>query len=221
MNKITIFSLLISLFFGSPTFAQTDSIYYKDIYLSKKCSISKANYVSFVTRSADGQTVHEIKQIKKDVTIQKELNTGEPIGVWHYRNDKILDFDFTLNYTDTACTGGITTIDKPFENNSLSNYVAPVLDKQFENIMDFLAKNTIYPVYARENGISGKVILHFVVTPKGEIQNIAVKNSSGDFSLDKEAMRVFKSIKLSSPPMIDGKPVSICTSMPITYKIQS
>ncbi len=218
MSKLTIFLLFILSTVFSNAFAQTDSVYYKDIYLSKKCSPSKANYVSFVTTTDSGQIAHEIKQIQGNVTLEKELITGEPIGVWHYRNNKILDFDFSLNYIDTSCRDGILIIDKPFENNFATNYQAPTLGTPFKNVMDFLAKNMIYPVYARENGISGKVIVHFIITLTGEMQDIAVV-SSGDVSLDKEAMRVFRNLKLSSTPMINGKRVSICTSMPVNFKI--
>lgn len=220
MKKLTIFFFFILITIYGKAFAQTDRVYYKDIYLSKKCDASKANYVSFTSITATGKMAHEIKQIKGNLTIQKELETGEPIGIWHYRKNRILDFDFSLNYIDITCTGTMLAIEKPFENNNTINYQAPLPDTHYKSILDFLSKNIIYPVHAIENGISGKAIVHFVITSAGEIQDITV-TGSGDVSLDKEAVRVYRSLKLSSPPMINGKAVSICTSMPVTFKIDN
>ena len=67
-------------------------------------------------------------------------------------------------------------------------------------LFEYLSKNIKYPVVAEENGIQGRVIVTFVVERDGSITDVKVAKSV-DPSLDKEAMRVVKSM----PHWIPGK----------------
>ena len=67
-------------------------------------------------------------------------------------------------------------------------------------LMKFIRDNLKYPVIAQENGIQGRVILRFVVSKTGAIDNVTVLRSL-DPTCDKEAIRVVKSM----PKWIPGK----------------
>ena len=60
-------------------------------------------------------------------------------------------------------------------------------------LMKFIRDNLKYPVIAQENGIQGRVILRFVVSKTGTIDNVTVLRSL-DPTCDKEAIRVVKSM---------------------------
>lgn len=65
-----------------------------------------------------------------------------------------------------------------------------------------------------------KVIVFFVVEKDGSLSNITVPRSPG-FGLDKEAIRVLKSIKTKwEPGILKGKPVRTQYSLPIVVKTQ-
>ena len=62
-------------------------------------------------------------------------------------------------------------------------------------LMQYLSSNIKYPVVAEENGVQGRVIVTFVVEKDGSITDVRVVKSV-DPSLDKEAVRVVKSMPI-------------------------
>ena len=86
-------------------------------------------------------------------------------------------------------------------------------------MLAFLSENVKYPVIARENGIQGTCIVQFVVNKDGSIVDVAVVRSGGDPSLDKEALRVIKSMPKWRPGMLKGKPVRVKYTIPVNFKL--
>ena len=84
----------------------------------------------------------------------------------------------------------------------------------------FLSENVKYPVIAQENGIQGRVICQFVVNKDGSIVDVEVVRSGGDPSLDKEAVRVIKSMPKWKPGKQRGKPVRVKYTVPVNFKLQ-
>ena len=84
----------------------------------------------------------------------------------------------------------------------------------------FLSENVKYPVIAQENGIQGRVICQFTVNKDGSLVDIEVVRSGGDPSLDKEAIRVIKSMPKWNPGKQRGKPVRVKYTIPVNFKLQ-
>lgn len=82
---------------------------------------------------------------------------------------------------------------------------------------DYINNNYVVPDIAREMGYSGVVYVKFVVSREGKITNVEILKSVNEL-LDKEAIRVVKSM----PPLIPGKnfdrPVSVIFIQPINIK---
>lgn len=87
-------------------------------------------------------------------------------------------------------------------------------------LLKFLSENVKYPVIAQENGIQGRVICQFVVNRDGSIVDVVVARSGGDASLDKEAMRLIKSMPKWNPGKQRGKPVRVRFTVPVNFKLQ-
>ena len=87
-------------------------------------------------------------------------------------------------------------------------------------LFKFLSENIKYPVIAQENGIQGRVICQFTVNKDGSIVDIEVVRSGGDPSLDKEAVRVIKSMPKWKPGKQRGKPVRVKYTVPVSFKLQ-
>ena len=87
-------------------------------------------------------------------------------------------------------------------------------------LFKFLSENVKYPVIAQENGIQGRVICQFTVNKDGSIVDVQVVRSGGDASLDKEAVRVIKSMPKWKPGKQRGKPVRVKYTVPVNFKLQ-
>jgi TonB family protein len=86
-------------------------------------------------------------------------------------------------------------------------------------MIQYLSKNQQYPVDAEKNGIQGRVIVTFVVECDGSITNVRVVKSV-DPSLDKEALRVVKSMPLWIPGKQNGSAVRVKYTVPVTFRLQ-
>ena len=87
-------------------------------------------------------------------------------------------------------------------------------------LFKYLSENVKYPVIAQENGIQGRVICQFVVNKDGAIVDVEVVRSGGDPSLDKEAIRVIKSMPKWNPGKQRGKAVRVKYTVPVNFRLQ-
>ncbi len=85
-------------------------------------------------------------------------------------------------------------------------------------LMKFIQKNTKYPPIAKENDITGKVYVSYVVNKKGKVTNVKVARSV-DRYLDAEAVRVVKLLPYSSAGKQRGKPVNVQYTIPINFTL--
>ena len=86
-------------------------------------------------------------------------------------------------------------------------------------LMKYLSDHIKYPVVAEENGIQGRVICTFVVERDGSITDVKVMKSV-DPSLDKEAIRVLKSMPHWIPGKQNGSAVRVKFTVPVTFRLQ-
>ena len=86
-------------------------------------------------------------------------------------------------------------------------------------LMQYLNSNIKYPVVAEENGVQGRVVCTFVVEKDGSITDVRVVKSV-DPSLDKEAMRVVKSMPKWIPGKQNGSAVRVKYTVPVTFRLQ-
>jgi protein TonB len=89
-----------------------------------------------------------------------------------------------------------------------------------QEMMRYLAENIKYPVIAQENNIQGRVICQFVVEKDGKVTDIQVVRTSGDASLDKEAVRVINSMPKWKPGKQRGKAVRVKYTIPVNFRLQ-
>ena len=83
----------------------------------------------------------------------------------------------------------------------------------------YLSKNIKYPKQANEQGISGRVVINFVVNENGDIADVKVARGIG-YGCDEEAMRVVRSMPNWRPGKQNGKAVRVSYSLPITFELE-
>lgn len=86
-------------------------------------------------------------------------------------------------------------------------------------LMKFIADNLHYPDSAKAKKIQGQVVVKFVVTKTGEIGEVKIVRSK-DLDLDKEAVRIVKSLPNFIPGKINGEVVDMWYTLPIKFKLQ-
>ena len=82
----------------------------------------------------------------------------------------------------------------------------------------YIAQNVKYPEIAKENGLSGKVFVQFVINQKGEVQDVKIARGV-DPALDKEAFRVVQNLPKWKPGSQRGKPVKVSYTVPINFQL--
>ena len=86
-------------------------------------------------------------------------------------------------------------------------------------LMKYLSSHINYPPIAAENNIQGKVVVQFVVDKTGKVGEVKVIRSV-DKDLDKEAVRVCKSLPKFTPGRQNGQAVSVWYTLPVQFKLQ-
>ena len=86
-------------------------------------------------------------------------------------------------------------------------------------MMKFISENIQYPKAAKENGIQGRAICQFVINKDGSIVDVVVTRSTGDSTLDEEAIRVIESMPNWTPGMQRGQAVRVKYTLPITFRL--
>jgi protein TonB len=86
-------------------------------------------------------------------------------------------------------------------------------------LFKYLRDNIEYPSMERDNDIQGRVIVGFVVMEDGAISNVEVKKGVSP-GLDKEAIRVVRSMPAWKPGKQQGKSVRVAYVLPILFKLQ-
>ncbi len=108
------------------------------------------------------------------------------------------------------------------EDNTIFMVVeqAPEFPGGMQKLMRYLGENVKYPVIAQENGIQGRAICQFVVNRDGSIVDVVVVRSAGDASLDKEAIRLIKTMPKWTPGKQRGKAVRVKFTLPVNFRLQ-
>lgn len=86
-------------------------------------------------------------------------------------------------------------------------------------LLQWVSSHIKYPTICQENNIQGRVVVQFVVTKDGSVGQVKVVRPK-DPDLDKEAVRVVKSLPKFTPGKQNGIPVNVWYTLPITFKLQ-
>ncbi|MBR5898097.1 MAG: energy transducer TonB [Muribaculaceae bacterium] len=203
--------------------------------------------VSVVTEEAEEEEPEEelerIEEQKPEVLPEEVLNTVKVTELAIVDDDQVKAEDEIktqdeLQQTETAF--GQTDFDKGTDDlNVVREYKEEIVveeKKEVEQVftaveqmpqfpggdaelMKYISSNIKYPTMAMENNIQGRVVVQFVVTKSGKIGEVKVVRSK-DPDLDKEAVRVVKSLPNFIPGKMNGQAVNVWYTLPITFKLQ-
>jgi TonB family protein len=87
-----------------------------------------------------------------------------------------------------------------------------------DGLAQFLKANLVYPKYAKDNGLEGRVFAQFVVTKEGKIEDIQLIRGV-EPGIDKEALRIYQLMPHWEPATINGNPVNALMQLAIVFKL--
>lgn len=86
-------------------------------------------------------------------------------------------------------------------------------------LLSYISSHIRYPAICQENNVQGRVVVQFVVTKNGSVGEVKVVRGK-DPDLDKEAIRVVKTLPKFVPGKMNGHNVNVWYTLPIQFKLQ-
>ena len=178
---------------------------------SNKWSRAKALYIlpvaaiaalSFSTaENANAEPGGKVNEFVADSTISGVENNAQVVEV-----DSICEIDQVPANDDPEKVFQVVEVQPEFPGGQ-------------QEMMKYLRSTLKYPEAAKAAGVEGKAFVQFVVKADGSISDVEIMRSSGNESLDAEALRVVKAMPKWMPAMNKGKAVNVKFVLPIVYKL--
>ena len=101
-----------------------------------------------------------------------------------------------------------------------SVYVNPEVRPQFTGgdkaFISYLSKSIRYPQLALQRHVSGKVYVNFILSAQGRVQDAHVVSGPGN-GLNDEALRLVWLMPPWEPARVNGQPVRVACTVPISF----
>ena len=228
----------ISIHKDNPSYTARDGVFMtKDEKLLMLYPQGKGNTSYAVPTSVERIAMNAFSSCRLDSIVI--TNNKTTIGVNAFQNCRNLRFVQIPSTIVASLTGSLFTdcakLEKLFLDGNLESIPAEpykinmkifdVVEQMPEfpggqpAMMKWLAENVKYPKVAEENGIQGRVVCTFVVERDGSITGVQVARSI-DPSLDKEAVRVLKSMPRWTPGKQGGSPVRVKYTVPVSFRLK-
>jgi TonB family protein len=181
----------------------------------------------FVYLNADSTITKELRRATDNRLLRRDVYRGKtPVGTWlqQYEPNRVplkTVYDADPEGVLSSCPSGYLY---QLGNASLSfggrgeTFTPPVL-REGQSINEFLNSRLHYPNSAREEGVRGVVRVKGTLTEAGELTDLAISKSLSR-DVDAEVFRVVKMMRFEKPALVNGKPVRLCVSLPVTFQVQ-
>lgn len=140
--------------------------------------------------------------------VKSYYKSGKLQSISRYKNNQVQSNEVWMNRGKLYLKNVFKTVD-----------VMPQFKTGDEDLQRFIGSSVQYPRMAEENGITGCVIVDFIVDENGDVIYEYIRKSVDKY-LDAEALRVAKSMPKWTPGLLDGKAVKVSYSMPINFRLR-
>lgn len=94
----------------------------------------------------------------------------------------------------------------------------PVPPGGITGLTNYMIQNLTYPSAAKEANVQGMVVVSFIVTAKGKVENVEVLRGIGS-GCDEEAVRVISNSGIWTPGKNGGNAVAVKMTLPVQFKL--
>jgi len=119
----------------------------------------------------------------------------------------VLGISFAFNATVQAQETVNSTVDE-----------MPVPPGGIAGLTNYMIQNLKYPTAAKEAKVQGMVVISFIVTSEGKVENVEVLRGIGS-GCDEEAVRVISQSGTWTPAKKEGKTVATKMTLPVQFKL--
>ena len=247
-NKAVLWTLIGAIIFGLVAFAYLKADQYlEERKLAEKIEQEKV-LVDMTPQNEEAGPEREILEQEKPEVIEDVLNSVKVTELQIVEDDQVREEDEILSQDEiqeTSKAFGQTNVDngqddrakfqtavdeivveEPVEKpKEVKEEILTLVEQmpQFPGgdaaLMKFLSSHINYPPMAAENNVQGKVILQFVVEKDGHVGEVKIARAV-DKDLDREAVRVVKSLPKFIPGRQNGHPVRVWYTLPVNFKLQ-
>jgi len=131
----------------------------------------------------------------------------------------LLFLPLALSAQNGASGTGTIKVKKPDDDEAYG-----VADQKAEpayNFRAYLAKHINYPDSCKSKKQEGAVIIEFIVEKDGSITNaVVLRGVAGAVELEQEALRVARTMLPWKPAMMQGVPVRMYATIPISFRLR-
>ncbi|TCD12702.1 energy transducer TonB [Pedobacter frigidisoli] len=131
---------------------------------------------------------------------------------------------FCIAFTASAQKDSTTKTEFHVDSLAKEKFAFLSIEKQPEypgglkNFYQYISRNVRYPKQAKKDGVSGNVVLSFVVEKDGQLKDVKVINSVRE-DIDAEAIRVVSNSIKWSPGIQNGKPVRVMYRFNVNFAL--
>ncbi len=249
-NKAVLLTIIGSIIFGLLAFGYVKANQYlEERWLADQAG-QEGVIIDMRPDAEESEPEQEILEEKKPEVLPEEeiLNTIKVTELAIVEDNMVSEEDKIMTQDEIIAAQtafGATNYDQGTDNLNVSNtnvnvvVVEPPVDRPVEveqkvftsveqmpqfpggeaALMKYLQSHINYPPMAAENNVQGKVVVQFVVDKTGKVGEVKVVRSV-DKDLDREAVRVCKSLPKFTPGRQNGQAVSVWYTLPVTFKLQ-
>lgn len=188
---------------------------YVSFQVSKDGSVKDARVARGVDPSLDKEALRVIKNMPK---WKPGKQRGEPVNVAY-----TLPIQFKLDDDNAEKGDKKSKITHEDQEGKPVFYIVedmPEFPGGENALREYISNHVKYPEIAKKNGIQGKVFISFVVSKDGSVTDAKVARGV-DPSLDKEALRVIKSLPDFKPGKQRGELVSVSYTVPVNFVLDT
>ena len=184
--------------------------------IEKDGSINEVKVLKGIGHGCDEEAVRVVKSMPK---WKPGMQKGKPVRV-HYQ----MPFFFKLSDNQPkqpVKKSSVSKADMKPDKNGVYQIVEemPQYPGGEAAMLEYVAKNVVYPQEARDKEISGRVFVGFIVEKDGSIGEVKLLRGIGG-GCDEEAVRVIKGMPKWKPGKMKGEAVRVSYQMPIFFKLQ-
>ena len=176
---------------------------------------SETEYDVYAQKRISGKafTWYDNGKKKSEINYKYGYMDGKVLTYWDNGEIKRNDFYKEGNFVKGNCftQDGRDTTYYAFE-------MMPQFPGGESELFKFLRENVKYPRKARDNGISGRVYVSYIIDKDGSLRDIKIIKGISQ-EIDEEAMRVIKLMPKWIPGMQDGIAVQVQYNIPINFKL--
>jgi hypothetical protein len=223
MSKIILMALCFYVF-CSPLIGQEliDKQYFKSIYHKRPTKEKRAKVVRLRFKQLDGVIMSEYRSLDNNNLLQvRRYKNDLPFGQW-VTISQTTGKEFVINYRSEPYDSILVYDDR--KQDLLSEYsgqfTPPRIKNKEQSISSFIARKSLFPVQAQQNGIQGVVQGQFIIDETGHVESITIKQGIHPL-IDFECIRAIGRLPEIIPAQLDGENIKVQMIVESIFKIRS